>query len=357
MLGLPLLLACGRQRVVSMARMPIVDTELTDRSPSQGAAFLYLSVRDLLTRKINAGELAPGTILKEARISTHLGVSRAPVRRALSMLAEDGLIRSADGQGYIVGLHHPLVRLSTRQLHEILTTRTEEIDRSAISDRIFAQVLEEVTACLPFGTYRIQEAELGAFHDVSRTVAREVLRRLMDHHLIEKSRKSHWIVGQLTARDLRETLEMRYLLEPQALGHVAADLERGWLDALSARVEGMILSFSTCTPAELAGIEHEVFQTMYEGLRNKRLQRSIQRNQISLLVPRCFRSHFPMIDDLPLLKDYAEILRYLRDGRADEAQAVLRHHLLRVEPLTLARLKVLSLLPPPRKVAYLMRVD
>jgi DNA-binding GntR family transcriptional regulator len=273
------------------------------------------------------------------------------------MLVEEGLIRPAEGQGYIVGMHFAPVRLSTRQLHEILTTKSEELDRSATSERIFAQVVEEVTACMPFGTYRIQEAELGDFHHVSRTVAREVLWRLMDRRLIEKNRKSHWIVGQLTARDLRDSLEMRYLLEPQALAHVAARLDRDWLDALSARVETMIAGFATTSSTELARIEQDMFQTMFDGLMNKRLQRSIRRNQISLLVLRFFRSHFPMFDDLPSLEAYARILFHLRRGEVDEAQALLRNHLVRVVPLTLARLKVLSFLPPPRKVAYLMAVD
>jgi DNA-binding GntR family transcriptional regulator len=184
-----------------------------------------------------------------------------------------------------------------------------------------------------------------------------VLWRLVDRRLIEKSRKSHWIVGQLTARDLRETLEMRILLEPRALGHVAAGLGRDWLAALASRVDAMIRGFPDGSAAELAGIERDMFQEMYDGLRNSRLRMSIRRNQTSLLVPRFFRAHFPMTDDLLALQDYAGILRSLRAGEVDRGQARLRDHLIRVEPLTLARLRVLSLLPPPSKVAYLMAVD
>lgn len=326
------------------------------RSPS-GATFLYQSIRDLLAGKIASRELAPGTLLKEARISAQLGVSRAPVRRALTMLAEQGAIRSAEGQGFIVGRDDAPIPITTRRLHEVLTVRSDDIERSAASERIFARVLDEVTACMPFGTYRIHEAQLAQHHHVSRTVAREVLWRLMDRRLIEKSRKSHWIVGQLTARDLRETLEMRILLEPRALGQVASGLGRDWLAALASRVEAMIAGFPGGSAAELGAIERDMFQEMYGGLKNSRLRRSIRRNQTSLLVPRFFRAHFPMTDDLLALQEYAEILGSLRAGEVGRAQARLRDHLIRVEPLTLARLRVLSLLPPPRKVAYLMAVD
>lgn len=327
-----------------------------DPRPIPGGAYLYASVRDLLAGKIDSGDLPRGTVLKEAQISTQLGMSRAPVRRALAMLAAEGIIRTADGQGYVIGATGAPVSLSSRRLHEILTNEADDIDRSATWERIFEQVVDEVSACMPFGTYRIQESVLGDYHNVSRTVAREVLWRLMDRRLIEKDRKSHWIVGQMTARDLRDTLEMRRLLEPQALLHIAPTLGRDGVEALAARVQAAIAGFPAVPVTEIDAIEQAMFGTMYDGLRNSRMLGSIHRNQISLLVPRLFRHHFPMIDDLPSLHDYAQILHHLRAGAVNVAQVLLRNHLLRVEPLTLARLRVLSLLPPPHKVSYLSAV-
>lgn len=325
--------------------------------PPDGGGFIYRSVRDLLAAKIRAGEIVPGTVLKEAPVSAQLGVSRAPVRRAMEMLADEGLIHAANGQGYVVGATGATpIRLNIRGLSRILTEQPGRIDRSATWERIFDQVRDEVTACMPFGTYRIQEAELGDHHHVSRTVAREVLWRLMDRRLIEKNRKSHWIVGQMTARDLRETLELRRLLEPQALAHCAPRMDRGVIDAMSRRIETAIANFRACDPAEINGIETQMFRLMSDGVPNARMLASIRRNQISLVVPRLFRQHFPMIDDVPLLHDYGQILYHLRTGAVDVAQVLLRNHLLRVEALILSRLRVLSMLPPPRHVAYLSAV-
>ncbi|MCC7320766.1 MAG: GntR family transcriptional regulator [Rubellimicrobium sp.] len=327
--------------------------------PDGGAApsYLYETVRDLLAARIGSGDLPEGAILKEAHLASQLGTSRAPVRRALAMLAESGLIRPARGQGYVVGrAARGTMQMSSRELHEILRAQGDDIDRSATWERIFDQVVDEVSACMPFGTYRIQEGELGDHHNVSRTVAREVLWRLTDRRLIEKDRKSHWIVGQMTARDLHETFEMRRLLEPQALAHVAPDLERDWLEALSARVGAAIDTFPASGPAEMDAIDQAMFQSMYRGLRNSRMHGSIQRNQISLLVSRQFRHHFPMIDDLPALRDHAQILHHLRQGAVDVAQILLRNHLQRAEPLSIARLRVLSVLPPPRRVAWLTAI-
>ncbi|WP_112310962.1 GntR family transcriptional regulator [Pseudogemmobacter bohemicus] len=318
-------------------------------------AFLYVSIRDLLARKIGAGEFPPGTVLKEAPVAGQLGVSRAPVRRALAMLAEAGLIRDTGGQGYKVGQAEPL-QLPLRRLHQILTGEPEEIDRSPSWERIFEQVREVITAAMPFGSWRIQEEALGGHFHVSRTVAREVLWRLMDRRLVVKDSKSHWIVGQMTARDLRETLEMRALMEPAALVLALPALDRAWLAGLEAQVAALIRAFPAVDPQALDALDQAMFQEMFLGLRNSRLLASIRRNQISLVVPHLFRQHFPLTDDLAALQDYARILHHLGRGEGEAAQVLMRSHLLRIGRLTLARLRVLSLLPPPHQVAWMIPV-
>lgn len=351
------------ERVVTEAVMPggmsapkRPDDSSREEPVSAGAsAYLYESIFGLLEQKIAAGAISAGSVLKEAVVATHLNVSRAPVRRALAMLAECGLIRAADGQGYVVGQGLPR-QLTARELHDILAEATEDINRSATWERIFRRVSEEVTSLLPFGTFRIQEAELGDYHDVSRTVAREVLWRLMDVRLIEKDRKSHWIAGQMTARMVRDTLEMRRILEPQALANVAPTLDRAWLEDLARRIEGAVAGFPDCGPAELDAIEQDIFGTMYAELRNARMLGSIRRNQLALIVPRLFRQHFPIRDDLPALVAYGQIVRLLCAGAIEAAQVLLRTQIERSEPLVLARLRVLAILPSPALPPYILTV-
>lgn len=317
--------------------------------------YLYVSVRNLLCDKITQGELLPGTVLKTGSIANQLAMSRAPVRRALAMLHDLGMIRDADGQGYVVGADAPMV-LSSRELNRILAPKSDDIERSPSWERIFADVHREVVACLPFGHYRILETELGNFYHVSRTVAREVLWRLTDRRLIEKNRKSHWIVGQLSARDIRDTFEMRQVLEPRALFRVSGALDQHWLATLAAAIATAISGFPACGLAAIDSIEHEMFQSMYQGLRNARMLGSIRRNQISLIVPRLFRQHFPIRDDLAALQAYGQIVENLIDGSVETACTLLETHLQEVEPVTLARLRVLSVLPPPQLAPYLFAI-
>jgi DNA-binding GntR family transcriptional regulator len=347
--------AGGRRKTTTREKPHPAGSTVALAVTTGAASFLYSSIRDLLAGKIETKELPPGAILKEGSIAIQLGVSRAPVRRALALLHEEGIVRAANGQGYVVGEAQP-VRISSRRLYQILVAQSDDIGRSATWERIFAEVSDTVTAAMPFGTYRIQEEVLGNHHGVSRTVAREVLWRLMDRRLIEKNRKSHWIIGQMTARDIRETLEMRQVLEPHALAQVAPGLDRGWLAALAARINRAIEAFPTLGGAIVDEIETDMFGTMYAGLRNARMLGALGRNQISLIVPRLFRQHFPIRDDLPALREYAQIVHHLRSGSVAVAQVLLFNHLARVERLTLARLRVLSELPPPRSVPYLIAI-
>lgn len=56
----------------------------------------------LLREKILAGELAPGSRLLEVYLAEELGISRTPVRDALSRLAEEGLLDRGRRGGFIV---------------------------------------------------------------------------------------------------------------------------------------------------------------------------------------------------------------------------------------------------------------
>ena len=55
-----------------------------------------------LRHEIISWELLPGSVLGEVELSTRLGVSRTPVREALSRLTADGLVEPQAGRGLVV---------------------------------------------------------------------------------------------------------------------------------------------------------------------------------------------------------------------------------------------------------------
>ena len=60
---------------------------MTDREPTQAD-----TVRLAIEREIFGGQLAPGDALEEGRLADRFGVSRTPVREAITQLAQAGLV-------------------------------------------------------------------------------------------------------------------------------------------------------------------------------------------------------------------------------------------------------------------------
>jgi len=60
------------------------------------------SVAQVLRTAILDGTLKPGSLLRETHLSTDLGVSRAPLREALGLLAEEGLVEKIPYRGAFV---------------------------------------------------------------------------------------------------------------------------------------------------------------------------------------------------------------------------------------------------------------
>ena len=86
----------------------------------------------VLREQIIDGELAPGTLLAEVEQSTRLGVSRTPLREALSRLAADGLVATHSGRGVVV-TDVPLARIA--ELFEVRSALEEQAARLAARRR------------------------------------------------------------------------------------------------------------------------------------------------------------------------------------------------------------------------------
>lgn len=98
------------------------------------------SVERTIRRMIIEGELAPGTRLVETRIGELLGVSKTPVRDALTSLAKTGLVEAQPFRGSQV------IEITPTFVDEVLEMRqmleTAAVERSF--DRLSAENLEHM---------------------------------------------------------------------------------------------------------------------------------------------------------------------------------------------------------------------
>ena len=90
----------------------------TVRSAATGAApGATTRAADAVRRMITSGMLAPGSHVIESRLAAELGLSRSPLREALRVLEQEGLLRSVPNHGVTV------TELSAQDIYEIYTLR------------------------------------------------------------------------------------------------------------------------------------------------------------------------------------------------------------------------------------------
>ncbi|MDO4268048.1 MAG: GntR family transcriptional regulator [Eubacteriales bacterium] len=65
-------------------------------------SFLQLHAYDSIKNSILSGELEPGQLYSETKLSASLGVSRTPMREALQCLSQDGYITIIPSKGFMI---------------------------------------------------------------------------------------------------------------------------------------------------------------------------------------------------------------------------------------------------------------
>ncbi len=93
-----------------------------------------------IRRMILSGAFAPGERLIEERLTEHLGISRPPLREALRLLQNDGLVETRPRYGSTVAT------LTDQDVFEILTLRTG-LERMAVDLGVPVRHPERLAAC------------------------------------------------------------------------------------------------------------------------------------------------------------------------------------------------------------------
>lgn len=143
---------------------------------------LKVQIADQLRRAIVTGRLRPGAVLVETALAEQLNVSRAPIREAVQMLENDGLVETVAYKGKRVK------PLTVREVVETCEMRT--MFEVAAARRILAHGTGVDTLWQPC---RVMAAAAAAGDREALVVADEAFHRM----LIELS--GHALLGQLWA--------------------------------------------------------------------------------------------------------------------------------------------------------------
>ncbi len=301
----------------------------------------YELITRVLRRNIQGGDLPEGLVLLEGPIAAVMQTSRVPVQAALRHLMSEGLVHRFEGRGYLVGPEGRGIVPLRRDISEFTLDIPDAVD-DALQTRgtwrhVYEEVEEQVASCQIFGEFRIVETELSEYLGVSRTVARDVLARLQERGLIRKSPASHWIAGPLTARTVREKLELRGIIEPAALRMSAPFIRYAEVEHLLEKIDsGGTMSSESLSDAlvELC-ISQAPNTTLVEMIRSNRLLlSSVNRALTSLGLP----------NDEAAIDQYRTLFDLIARHPIDSAAEYLRDHVEIIARRNLARMKIVAVI-------------
>lgn len=319
----------------------------------------YQMVREVVAANVSRGNLPSGTLLQTSALADRLGLSRPPVKRALDLLAEDGVVSALGPQGYVVGTlaaNAAPVRVNLHGLPLELPEALGENLGQASWERIYEAVEQDVMNCIPFGTYQVSEALLGEHFNVSRTVVRDVLSRMDARGLIAKDRSSHWVAGPMGARMLDNAHDVRRLLEPSALVAAMPHVDMAEVAAGRALIDEALAAERGVASALVERVEQHLHVAMLAPVRNSLLAETVRLSQISLVINALFRTYIGVHDEATMFREHALIYDHLLMGDGEGAAAACQYHLDADHARARARLKVLSVFDAAETAPYLSRL-
>lgn len=319
----------------------------------------YALIEAALSAAILDGRLPPATVISEEPVARAFGTSRTPARKALNELETRGLLTRFEGRGFLVAGKDATA--SPNRL--TLTPRMLGADEPSLqpgprngAERIARNFESTIAGALPFGRFRINEVAAAEHYDVSRTIIRELLQRHHDRGLVRKDRRSHWVLGPLTARDIAHYFAIRRRLEPLALEDSAPRLDPATILRMLEETEAALdLGEAPLTSDLVSRLEHDLHWNLLQGTPNDQLLRFIERSQVALVVNAVFAQAVGGRPFEPALREHLFVLEFLRRGSVDAAARALDEHLKLSATRTQKRLMSISVFPPPDLPDYLMR--
>lgn len=99
---------------------------------------LAIQVHERISSDIIDGKFPPGSALVQEQVAAQYGVSRTPVRDALTQVAQEGLATLVPGQGYVV---NDLTEKDVRDVYEVRYTLEALASRQACGKHSPAQLI------------------------------------------------------------------------------------------------------------------------------------------------------------------------------------------------------------------------
>jgi DNA-binding GntR family transcriptional regulator len=270
-----------------------------------------LRIRTLLLQR----ETPAGAHLPELELSRALSISRTPVKAALGLLADEGIVEYHPGRGFF--LRRPLSEAdrAPQTQHE---DAAEALSVAIARDRLRGTLADDMS-----------EADLMRRYGVTRAVVTRVLRQLAEAGLVVRRRGHGWsFLPALTdARGMREAYRFRMIVEPAGLLEPGFRMDPAWMKSIRARHEQLLGpgkdQFSAVRFFEMNAEFHE---GLARASGNAFLHKAVvQQNELRRFINYDWTYGADRVE--VSVREHLAILDAIESGALDWAAAQLRRHI------------------------------
>ncbi|APG89115.1 GntR family transcriptional regulator (plasmid) [Sinorhizobium americanum CCGM7] len=277
---------------------------------------LAQNIANEITLLVTSGELAVGDPLRTQHLADRFGVSRSPVREALQMLSEQGVLEQKENRGFFVkesaGALAETVSDEARPFE--VANDYQRLAEDWLTDRIPAEVTEQV---------------LRERYDLTKMQLNDILMRAVREGWAERKQGYGWrfLPVAKTPEAFEQIYRFRMLIEPAAMLEPDFRLDRKIIEEQRRIQSRMLETDIERLPAERllhnGALFHEELIRMSNNpffhlslVRVNRMRRLLEyRSRVdrSRLVRQC--------------QDHLDILDLLERGEVIEASYAMRRHL------------------------------
>ncbi|WP_265548320.1 GntR family transcriptional regulator [Roseomonas mucosa] len=263
--------------------------------------------------------LPPGTRLTERRLAELLRVSRNPVRSALQLLAQRGMVSGAQGEGYAVT--DAALRAEASSYNPDAVDQEEQTYLSIAEDRLSGQLPD-----------RISESEMMRRYELTRAQLARLLRRIDSEGWAARLPGHGWeFTPVLTARETYyESFRFRVLVEPAGILEPTFKLDRASLEACRQEQDALVAGRAAeVSPAQLFDANVRVHEAIAACSGNTFFLDSLRRiNRLRRLVE--YRKIVDRTNAVERCKQHVIILDLLLQGDQDSAASLMRFHITQI---------------------------
>lgn len=187
----------------------------------QGSGPLSSQVFEALEGDILSGRLQPGESLNEQKLSDQMQVSRTPVREAIRMLEQTGLVEVTPHRGAVV------LGISNEDFKDISTIRmyVEGLSARWAAEHITPQQLQELTELVELQEFYLMKGRVTQINDLDSHFHQRIYQasgsRTLSHILSELHHMIQWFREEsfrAEGRAEKAVAEHRQILEAVAAG-------------------------------------------------------------------------------------------------------------------------------------------